>query len=276
MRKKLFFRVFVLSLVLTESVKINAHEQGMHQYITHEAFELHKMYRMTSYVGILAGDGSSTLVFINQLKYKNNIDLKNYFKTNYLLLNGKSTTLKTKRPLKISKICNAKDKVFYYGKQFIVGELYGIGFGFLTGILFAPLIPKGTHPIAGALYVAWFMYGGYTVGNSLGVYWSGKNKYDGSYIKTLIGSIIGSIAGLYIFIECDQRGPLSSALVIGPPIGSILGFNLSRKSRGSAGKAFINYNRGGKLKWSLADINVHYNRWYEPVLNVNLFPYHYF
>ena len=95
--------------------------------------------------------------------------------------------------------------------------------------------------------------------------------FGGSYLKTLIGSIIGSTAGLYIFIECDQKGLPSSALVIGPTIGSILGFNLSRRSRESAGKAFINYNRGSKLKWSLADINVHCNHWYEPVLNVNLF-----
>jgi len=46
--------------------------------------------------------------------------------------------------------------------------------------------------------------------------------FGGSYLKTLIGSIIGSTAGLYVFIECDQKGLPSSALVIGPTMGSIL------------------------------------------------------
>ena len=271
MRKKLFFRVFVLSLVLTESVKINAHEQGMHQYITHEAFELHKMYRMTPYVGILAGDGSSTLVFINQLKYKNNIDLKNYFKTNYLLLNGKSTTLKTKRPLKISKICNAKDKVFYYGKQFIRGELCGVGCSFLSAVIAGPFYPKGKHGIVGAGYVASVMYIGYTVGNSIGVYWSGKTKYKSSYLKTLVGSIIGATVGLYIFDQCDAKGPLCSALVLGPPIGSILGFNLSRKSgEMTHGRALINYCQG-KLRWSLRGVRICCDCYHDLVLKVSLF-----
>ncbi|MHA1332379.1 MAG: hypothetical protein ACTSR2_15030 [Candidatus Hodarchaeales archaeon] len=94
--------------------------------------------------------------------------------------------------------------------------------------------------------------------------------FGGSFLKTLIGSIIGSTAGLYVFIECDQKGLPSSALVIGPTIGSILGFNLSRRSRESAGKAFINYNQG-RLKWLLSKANVCYDYYNKPVLNVNLF-----
>lgn len=183
--------------------------------------------------------------FSKKLQYdRNNILLNNELSNNLLLMEDDSFS-SNKKPIRVGKIC----------QEFIVGELYGIGFGLIGAIAVKALSPDddwGTlaNGIAG-------MYLGYALGTSVGVYTIGDDeKEKGSYLATLSGCIIGALCGVRLFYAFDQKGIGSYALMLGPPIGSIIGFNLFRRARESHVKIFIN-NKGGALKWSQGEVCVH-------------------
>jgi len=252
MAKKLL--VTKLSLFLFLTGVVFAHQIEIHQYIPNIHLKFVKLFPLRK-VGVKTLRVKQSL----SQKHDDNYDIRFTFAEKKMNTNSQ----------KIES--NVKDKVFYYGKQFIRGELCGVGCSFLSAVIAGPFYPKGKHGIVGAGYVASVMYIGYTVGNSIGVYWSGKTKYKSSYLKTLVGSIIGATVGLYIFDQCDAKGPLCSALVLGPPIGSILGFNLSRKSgEMTHGRALINYCQG-KLRWSLRGVRICCDCYHDLVLKVSLF-----
>jgi len=266
MQRELSVLVVSLSLFLIGG-KVNAHEQSVHQYITREAFKLLQMSfpgkspEAVACVGNLVFNRFVNDPFSKQFDYQDGNYSNCYMQNSNSLLVENNSNSTIKRPLKFSKIC----------KQIVIGEISGLGCSFVGMCIFPAFAPHDeSMGTLAYVYIGW--YAGYMLGNSIGVYIAGNDEYEeGSYFATLGGSILGALVGVSTFFALDNKDIGAYLSILGPPIGSILGFNLSRKSRGSAGKAFINYNRGSKLKWSLADINVHYNCWYEPVLNVNLF-----
>ncbi|HCK99328.1 MAG TPA: hypothetical protein DHW42_04395 [Candidatus Marinimicrobia bacterium] len=261
--------VFLMFLLVIEDV--NARQWEMNQHITCEAFKLREMStsgRLTavnSFIGNFVISSSSNL-FFQKLKYQNSNYPINHV-NNYFLQDKNDLPFKTKRPLKISKVC----------KQFIGGELFGIFLGICgTGISNALIPDPGDDPsdgpsFEGIEYRISAFYLGYAIGNALGVYIAGNDKYEeGSYLATLGGSIVSGLIGVSTLIILDNKDIGAYLSILGPPMGSIIGFNLSRKPRESAGNAFINYDRD-QLKLSLGDINVHCDSYYKPLLNVNLF-----
>jgi hypothetical protein len=116
----------------------------------------------------------------------------------------------------------------YIGKQFLFGELIGLGGSFVA--LFAGTMIHGRGQGYGAIGIGIsYMYTGYTIGNSLGVQLAGNNEtYKSNYLLTLAGSLIGAYVGVKTFNYYDQKGWGSVALVLGPPVGAILGFNIFR------------------------------------------------
>jgi len=114
----------------------------------------------------------------------------------------------------------------------------GSGMGLLVGANVAS-DDEGWGSVSYGLF-GWYM--GYTFGNSLGVYLAGNNKqYKGSFIATLAGALFGAYCGIEIFKGYNQRGFGSVALMLGPPVGSIMGFNMFRKARVSEGCAFMRF-----------------------------------
>jgi len=204
--------------------------------------------------------GSSKNLFIEQLKYEKTNELMSFLPINHLLLAENSSVSKTKNPLRAGKIC----------KEFLVGELCGVLCSF-PGALIGSAFASDDVGIAALGYGIAGMYFGYASGTSIGVYVAGNDKQEkGSYLTTLGGCIIGTWGGIRIFNAFDQKGLGSVVLMLGPPIGSIIGFNLFRKARESRGNAFINYDQG-TLKCSLGKIHVHYDYYSKPVLHVHLF-----
>lgn len=124
-----------------------------------------------------------------------------------------------------------KDEFFYYGKQFVIGELCGVGCAYLSLFVSMPFAPKGMG--LGVIgYGATAMYIGYTIGNSLGVYWTGNTRYKSSFYKTLIGSVVGASIGVYIMSLSDPYAPpYSYAAFFGPIVGSMISYNLFRSEK---------------------------------------------
>jgi hypothetical protein len=96
---------------------------------------------------------------------------------------------------------------------------------------------------------------GYTIGNSLGVHWFGqRGEVAGSYRATLIGSVLGLLAGgagLYVserVIENDGSNDKVSAAIflIGPPVGATAAFYLTHRPDipQEDGTALINVHSG--------------------------------
>jgi hypothetical protein len=132
--------------------------------------------------------------------------------------------------IKYTKTDNFGKEIVYIGKQFISSELCGLGFSLLGAIIGSQLAPKNAG-IGSLGYGLMSMYCGYTIGSSLGTYLSGNNsKYYGSYSSSLVGAIIGAYAGFRLFDAFNQKGFGSISLVLCAPIGSIIGFNIFRKS----------------------------------------------
>jgi hypothetical protein len=185
---------------------------------------------------------------------------KHSLKSNYLLFLDDKFNSKTVFSYKTKKCI----------KEFVVGELCGIGLGFVSGIVGASF--SSNDDMIGTLgYGLVGAYSGYALGTSLGVYIAGNDEQEkGSYITTLGGCIIFTILGLKSFYLSDQKGFGSVALMLGPPIGSIIGFNMFVKSRAPSTNAFINF-RQGKYKLSLGNININYNCYNKTTLTLNLF-----
>lgn len=142
----------------------------------------------------------------------------------------------------------------YYINQFIIGELTGVGIGLATGICTAPVISRNNDDLAGLGYLLVTIYSGYSIGNSVGVYYHGKKRHNGSYIKTLVGAISGTVLGLYLFSASDQKGPLSAMPLLGPTIGSMIGFNAFRKADALYSMEGNNYSYT-TVKFNLISVN---------------------
>ncbi len=268
MNKRLFFKTVTLLLVLVGSA--SAHEQLMHQHITREAFESNDVFTLRRlpttcpFVGNSLNNYSDKLL-LQELRYKKT-DLSINYMLRYLLPDRTDSLSKKKSPLKISNIC----------KQYIGGELLGICFGIWGAGISGSLIPDtGDDPgdgpsFEGLEYRMSAFYLGYVIGNALGVYIAGNNRYeDCSYLTALGGSFIGGLIGVSALIILDNKKIGACLSILGPPIGSIIGFNLSREPKESPGKAFINCDRG-QFRLSLGNINLHYGN-YKPLLDVNVF-----
>lgn len=265
MSKRLFFSAVVLSLVLVGGA--NAHKQTMHQHITREAFKLLQMSfpgkspEAVACVGNLVFNRFVNDPFSKQFDYQDGNYSNCYMQNSNSLPVENNSNSTIKRPLKFSKIC----------KQIVIGEISGLGCSFVGMCIFPAFAPHDeSMGTLAYVYIGW--YAGYMLGNSIGVYIAGNDKYEkGSYFATLGGSILGALIGVSTFFALDNKDIGACLSIISPPIGSILGFNLSRKPRGMAhGRALINWGQGG-LKWSLSNINVYFDNCNRPVLNVNLF-----
>lgn len=256
MEVKLFFKIAFLSFILIVIVK--SQELNVRQHGTYDSFKQLKISFQNS-KSIIAGD-------IDNLE---NFDYPNFLKNNFVINNKFAYYLKILETNNQQGANNIKDKCLYYGKQFILGELSGLGCSLLSAVIAGPFYPKNKDGVIGAGYVASAMYIGYTIGNSIGVYCFGKTQYNSSYIKTFIGSMLGASIGLYIYDLCGAKGPLCSTLVLGPTIGSILGFNLSRKPTELPTNALINYNNGG-LSSSLNNVFIYYDSSNNLSLNIKL------
>ena len=113
-------------------------------------------------------------------------------------------------------------------KQFLYGELIGISSSLFSAAIYGAAIAnneKGIGNLGPGLIIT---YSTYVLGNSLGVYIAGKkDKKKGNYLYSLTGGILGTLIGIKLFDYSGQKGYGSFALMLGPPIGSIIGFNLS-------------------------------------------------
>ncbi len=139
------------------------------------------------------------------------------------ILLAENDTLDQKNP---SLLTNVGKGSLYIGVEFLVGEFCGFSIS-LLGLLVSGL-PGGIM--------------GYTLGTSIGVYSVGSNnEFKGSYMATLAGSILGACLGVGIYNASPKSHLGAIAFAFGPPIGSIIGFNIFRKARVSNGEALINY-----------------------------------
>lgn len=194
------------------------------------------LFRLTVFLLLIKGNIYSFDYGINQNKtvdaikhYKtsiisrpiNNCHLSPLFHSEYLEIDTNNKTLNTR----------LLDNSIYYGKQFVIGELCGVGCAYLSLFASMPFAPKDKGlGIMG--YGANIFYIGYTVGNALGVYWVGNTRYKSSFLKTLIGSAIGASLGMYIMNLSDiSAPPYSYAAIFGPVIGSMISYNILRNEK---------------------------------------------
>jgi hypothetical protein len=64
----------------------------------------------------------------------------------------------------------------------------------------------------------------------VGVYLAGSHSGEtGSFGATLGGSIVGTLAGIGAAAASQEEGPAAVLIVAGPVVGSMIGFNLTRK-----------------------------------------------
>ncbi|MCD6574983.1 hypothetical protein J7K97_04835 [Candidatus Aerophobetes bacterium] len=251
MDKGQFFKAVVLSLVLIGIV--NAHSQTACQHVTLKTSDLFSGFCFWQLSDGLSC-GKSTRELISNSS-------RGYTFPGYSFLSEKGSSLK------VSRIC----------RQIIAGELSGILFGFWCAGISGALIPSKDEvrsdgpTFAGIEYVMGGFYLGYVVGNGLGVYVLGNDRYGkGSFLATLGGSIIGGLIGVSNFFFLDNKNIGVYLSVLGPPVGSLIGFYLSWRPIEPAGNAFIIYDHG-KLKWSLRSFNVCYGYDNKPIINLNLF-----
>jgi hypothetical protein len=135
-----------------------------------------------------------------------------------------STDTSSKRPAGIRFVAQA-----------LGGALFGVALGGAAGLIGARLF-AGTSDGWGDLIAA--IIGaiiGYTIGVSLGVYLVGRRLGSRtSYWLALLGSVLGT--GLVLLaaepLRLNQSTLLlQSSLIILPPIGATLAFNMRRKAR---------------------------------------------
>jgi hypothetical protein len=113
-------------------------------------------------------------------------------------------------------------------KQFLYGELVGIGSSLFSASIYGLAIANNENGIGNLGPGLIITYSTYVLGNSFGVYIAGKkDKKKGNYLYSLAGGILGTLFGIKLFDYSGQKGYGSFALMLGPPIGSIIGFSLS-------------------------------------------------
>ncbi len=133
---------------------------------------------------------------------------------------------------KIETESEKKNKVspLYYGGQLALGEVCGVGAGFLSAILTAHIFTdRGDLGDIAVVFLGALV--GYTVGSAFGVQAAGSQKFDAPFGTTLVGSIVGMAAGIFLYNLSDGSGPLTAAPFICPTLGAMLGFNLFRTEK---------------------------------------------
>jgi len=263
MVKKLLILLVFLSLFLLGE-RINAQNELVHPYITKEVFKLREMstsirlFSMESYFGRTAINSLIKSPFQKQKYQKNNYPTYYYYMQNDHLLDKNISDLR-KKPLNAKKIC----------KEFIIGELFGLG-GSLIGMSIGPAFAPKNEGLGTLSYVYIGWYFGYVIGVPLGVYIAGNDQYEeGSYLATLGGSILGGLIGVCTFFTLENKDIGAYLSLLCPPIGSLIGFNLSRKGRELVGNAFINYD-SEQLKFVLGNINARYDDYHKLGVNINI------
>jgi hypothetical protein len=121
--------------------------------------------------------------------------------------------------------------------QFLAGTLGGALSVIAAGLIIMPNLPQGDgmENIGIAMLGAVMAASAFPVGNSLGVYLAGSDEeVTGSYLLTLSGSLLGSLAAAGVMVELEMRPESYWAPVVLPSAGAIAGFNLSRSWRESA------------------------------------------
>jgi len=115
----------------------------------------------------------------------------------------------------------------------ITGEILVGGVGGIVGWLGGGFIGAG---VAGEGYpgeLAGFFIGGsigYTLGCPIGVYLVGNiGNETGDFLATLGGGILGGLASLFIFTAIIKDLDNGAVVLVGPPIGATIGFNLTRR-----------------------------------------------
>jgi len=136
-----------------------------------------------------------------------------------------SLSTKNRNISRVKKICK---ELAFGGVCGVVGNVIGT----MYGVSFAP-------ENAGAAVFAYAYlgaYAGYTLFTPLGVYIAGNDKYEeGACFATFGGSFLWAILGLGTFFIFDNKDVGICLSILGPPIGSIVGFNLSKRPKEQCG-----------------------------------------
>jgi hypothetical protein len=134
--------------------------------------------------------------------------------------------------------------------QFAAGTVGGVLSVIGAGIVIFPNLPsgEGMENIGIAMLGAVMAASAFPIGNSLGVYLAGSDEeVTGSYLLTLTGSLLGSLAAAGVMVELEMRPESYWAPVILPSAGAITGFNLTRRYRErdekSNSTAYIRYRQ---------------------------------
>jgi hypothetical protein len=117
------------------------------------------------------------------------------------------------------------------GKELVVGGMFGAGLGFF-GLIAGAAAFHGDEEWSGFGEMVYFGYLGYAIGNSYGVYTAGNDKqHRGPFLPCLAGCLIGAGIGTAMFVHDNQTHTAALCLALGPPIGSLIGFDIFRKDR---------------------------------------------
>ncbi len=151
------------------------------------------------------------------------------------IIRGKPKILSPVRSLKLAE-------------EFAAAQGMGIVCMMPAGVIGHIWGPTKTDDLGNVVYGLALAYGGYIIGNALGVAMMGNDEDEqGSFPATLSGSVIGaalSIGAAYLLSERYPKGDSYVGLLIGPSIGGIIGFNLTRQVREPDGQAFVNRSAG--------------------------------
>ncbi len=75
-------------------------------------------------------------------------------------------------------------------------------------------------------WAKWYIH----LGSSIGVYLVGNiGNETGDFLATLGGGILGGLAGIFIFTAIIKDLDNGAVVLVGPPIGATIGFNLTRR-----------------------------------------------
>ena len=161
---------------------------------------------------------------------KNPIQLKTTFHKN-LLRELPSTSELVLSSLYFSqgetdKKASGNGNSFVIPAQLVIGTLGGFAIGLGAGLIAAPILPGvgtgGDHDIPASFIVG---YVGYLYGTSYLVNSFGKMAgFKPSMKATLFGSLLGSLAGFYMYDSTDKGG----GILLGPPIVATLAFHISQ------------------------------------------------
>jgi uncharacterized membrane protein YeaQ/YmgE (transglycosylase-associated protein family) len=210
------FKIIIKITILLNIIMISMNTYSMNKYISFIGLTLESSHIYTS-----------AYIPTNQqiLQKYINYDESDYVKNQFIFFYSYYDTIK------YAETNNIKNEIVYIGKQFISSELWGLGLSLIGGVIGGRMIHnEDAYGSLGSALIG--MYCGYMIGTSIGTYRSGNNsQYYGRYLPTVIGAIIGAYAGYRLFDAFDQKGFGSISLIICAPIGSIIGFNIFRKSK---------------------------------------------